>query len=652
MCKSRKFVIILDTFYLIFMSERLEDIIEFRRKKLERLKLAGQDPYPSSTGRTHTNAEVVAQFDALQNQTLTLVGRIRSLRTMGKLCFAHIEDGTARIQVLLKADEVGEDNFKFFLENFDIGDFAEFIGTLFLTKTNEKTLTVKSYKILAKSLLPLPSEHYGLEDQETRLRKRYLDILLNPETKELFVKKNKFWSSMRQFMVERGFLEVEMPILEAVTGGAEAEPFVTHHNALGRDFYLRISLELPLKKMLVAGFEKVFEMGRIFRNEGISTEHLQDYTQMEFYWAYGDFEKLQKFLQEMYQHVISETFGTLKITSNGHEVDWSGDWARVNYFKVFKEHTGLDLESATEDELQAYADKNKITYENFAKRGRLIDLIFKKKVRPQIKMDKPFFLINQPLELEPLAKRDPSNPKVVQRLQIVAYGTEIGKGFGELNDPVDQRLRFAEQMKLREAGDTEAQMLDEDYVEAMEYGMPPAAGFGISERLFAVLADKSIRETVIFPQMKDDGGSQTGKAKESKIAVAVINQKAKMEPWQVLNAVAHLNAAFGAHGGKALLLQDEIRTKDDKAIKLNIQHAIMIKTIDSNGDLQSMVDEAKTQGLEVAEFTREMIETTDDKKVIEKTKSKHRKDVEHLGALVFGKKSLVEALTKDFPLYK
>jgi len=634
------------------MSERLEDIIEFRRKKLERLKLAGQDPYPSSTGRTHTNAEVVAQFDALQNQTLTLVGRIRSLRTMGKLCFAHIEDGTARIQVLLKADEVGEDNFKFFLENFDIGDFAEFIGTLFLTKTNEKTLTVKSYKILAKSLLPLPSEHYGLEDQETRLRKRYLDILLNPETKELFVKKNKFWSSMRQFMVERGFLEVEMPILEAVTGGAEAEPFVTHHNALGRDFYLRISLELPLKKMLVAGFEKVFEMGRIFRNEGISTEHLQDYTQMEFYWAYGDFEKLQKFLQEMYQHVISETFGTLKITSNGHEVDWSGDWARVNYFKVFKEHTGLDLESATEDELQAYADKNKITYENFAKRGRLIDLIFKKKVRPQIKMDKPFFLINQPLELEPLAKRDPSNPKVVQRLQIVAYGTEIGKGFGELNDPVDQRLRFAEQMKLREAGDTEAQMLDEDYVEAMEYGMPPAAGFGISERLFAVLADKSIRETVIFPQMKDDGGSQTGKAKESKIAVAVINQKAKMEPWQVLNAVAHLNAAFGAHGGKALLLQDEIRTKDDKAIKLNIQHAIMIKTIDSNGDLQSMVDEAKTQGLEVAEFTREMIETTDDKKVIEKTKSKHRKDVEHLGALVFGKKSLVEALTKDFPLYK
>jgi lysyl-tRNA synthetase class 2 len=486
------------------MSERLEDIIEFRKKKLENLKSAGVNPYPTSTTRTHTNAEVIAQFDSLAEQEVVIVGRIRSLRTMGKLVFAHIEDGTARVQVLLKSDEVGEDQFNFFVDNFDIGDFIEVTGTLFKTKTDEKTVQAVSVRMLAKSLLPLPSEHYGLEDQETKLRQRYLDILLNPEVKELFLKKNKFWSSMRSFMTNQGFLELEMPILESVPGGAEAEPFVTHHNALDRDFYLRISLELPLKKMLVAGFEKVFEIGRIFRNEGISTTHLQDYTQMEFYWAYGDFEKLMKYIEQLYQHIIKETFGTLQITSGGVTCDWGGSWERVDYMALFKEHTGIDLEVATDDELKSYAKEHHITFEDFAQRGRLIDLIFKK-IRVTLKSDKPIFLVNQPLELEPLAKRDPNNPKVVQRMQIIAYGTELGKGFGELNDPVDQRLRFEEQMKLRAAGDGEAQMLDEAYMEAMEYGMPPAAGFGLSERLFSVLADRSVRETVIFPPMKDAG---------------------------------------------------------------------------------------------------------------------------------------------------
>lgn len=483
------------------MSERLEDIIEFRKKKLENLKAAGQDPYPSATNRTHTNQKALNEYGALQGQQLVLVGRMRSLRTMGKLAFAHIEDGTARIQVLIKSDEIGEEQFQFFIDNFDIGDFIEVSGTLFTTKTDEKTLQATSVRMLAKSLLPLPSEHYGLEDQETKLRQRYLDILLNPETKELFVKKNKFWSSMREFMVKEGFLELEMPVLEAIPGGAEAEPFITHHNALDRDFYLRISLELPLKKMLVAGYEKVFEIGRIFRNEGISTTHLQDYTQMEYYWAYGDFDKLMQFTQELYQYVIQETFGTLQISSAGINCDWSGSWERVDYMALFKEHTGINLETASDEDLKEYANSNHINFEDFAQRGRLIDVIFKK-IRTALAKDKPVFLINQPVELEPLAKRDPNNPRIVQRMQVIAYGTELGKGFGELNDPIDQRARFAEQLKLREAGDTEAQMLDHDYIEAMEYGMPPAAGFGVSERLFSVLADKSIRETVVFPPMK------------------------------------------------------------------------------------------------------------------------------------------------------
>jgi lysyl-tRNA synthetase class 2 len=483
------------------MNERLDDIISHRKAKLENLRSAGYEPFPSKTARTHSNHDVLEQFDSLIGTSVILAGRIRSLRGMGKLLFLHIDDGTSRIQVLLKSDDVGAERFAFFVDNFDLGDFVEVTGKLFVTKTGEKTLQAHDYKILAKSLRPIPSDHFGLQDTELKLRKRYLDILLDNKTKELFVKKNQFWQSIRQFLSERGFLEMDMPILESVPGGAEAEPFVTHHNALDRDFFLRISLELPLKKMLVAGYEKVFEIGRVFRNEGISTTHLQDYTQMEFYWAYADFEKLQKMVQEMYQFVIQNTFGTLQITSGGITCDWSGDWEKVDYIKLFKEHTGLDLESCSDEDLIRYAKDQHIKFEDFAKRGRLIDLIFKK-VRVNLKTDKPVFLINQPVELEPLAKRDPNNPKVVQRLQIIAYGTELGKGFGELNDPIDQRLRFEEQMKLRAAGDTEAQMIDEDYLEAMEYGMPPAAGFGLSERVFSVLSDKSIRETVVFPPMK------------------------------------------------------------------------------------------------------------------------------------------------------
>jgi lysyl-tRNA synthetase, class II len=495
------------------MSERLEDIIGFRKKKLQALIDAGINPYPSTTNRTHTNQQALDVFDTLQGQSVTIVGRIRSLRSMGKLVFAHIEDGTAKIQVLLKEDTLGKDKIQFFVEHFDIGDFAEFMGKLFTTKTGEKTLEVEDYRILAKSLLPLPSEHYGLEDQEIKLRKRYLDILLDPKTKELFLRKNKFWAAIRSFLVEHDFVEVEMPILETTPGGAEAEPFKTHHNALDREFFLRISLELPLKKMLVAGFEKVFEMGRIFRNEGISTTHLQDYTQMEFYWAYGDFNKLMDFTQEMYQYVIQQTYGTLVTTfrknDNGETVkcDWSGTWEKKNYIDVFKEWTNIDLSMATDADLKKYADQHKISHEDFVQRGRLIDVIFKReraeRSKTAVGVQKPFFLINQPIELEPLAKKLEDNPKLVQRMQIMAFFMELGKGFGELNDPTDQRIRFEAQMKLREAGDKEAQMLDEDYLEAMEYGMPPAAGFGISERLFAVLEDRSVRETQIFPLMKE-----------------------------------------------------------------------------------------------------------------------------------------------------
>lgn len=481
------------------MPSPLSELRKIRLDKLKKLQDQNIEVYPSSSNRSHT---ISSALESLEKE-VTIVGRLFSLRSHGKIIFGDLVDFSGQIQILFKSDGLDKAVFEN-ISLLDIGDFLEVTGKVFVTNAGQTTVDIKTYKLLAKSLLPIPSEYYGLANIETRLRKRYLDILINPEVKDIFIKKNKFWSSMRQFLVNEDFLEVEMPILENIPGGAEAEPFVTHHNALDRDFYLRISLELPLKKMLVAGYEKVFEIGRIFRNEGIDSEHLQDYTQMEFYWAYGEFDKLMDFTQKMYQFVIKETFGTLKFERGGTVIDWSGNWPKLEYLDLFRKHTDINLLTASDEELFRYAKSNKITYEKSAGRGRIIDLIFKKKIRilPEVSLQ-PAFLINPPIEIEPLAKKNLDNPKTVQRMQILAFGSELGKGFGELNDPIDQRERFENQMKLRENGDNEAQMIDEEYIEAMEYGMPPAAGFGVSERLFSVLMGLPIRETVIFPLMKE-----------------------------------------------------------------------------------------------------------------------------------------------------
>jgi len=482
------------------MTEKEKELFQGRIKKLQELRKAGIDPYPSKAARTHTNREAVEHFDKLSEKTVTLVGRIRSMRDMGKISFANLEDETGKIQVLFKEGNLG--NYKNVINQLDIGDFIEVGGALFKTKTGEKTVEAKDLKLLSKSLSALPEKWHGLADTETKLRKRYLDMIANPEVREMFRKKSVFWQTIREFLKEKGFLEVETPVLENVPGGAEAEPFVTHHKALDRDFFLRISLELPLKKLLVGGFGRVFEIGRIFRNEGISTEHLQDYTQCEFYWAYADYEDLMSLLKEFYRKIVKDLFGTTKVKNQGVEVDWGKEWKRYDYYELFQKETGLDLNKANDKDLKKLADKLKIKYEKFAQKGRLVDLLYKKTVRP--KLVEPGFLLDPPVEVEPLAKRHPKDPNRVQRLQVMAWGTELGKGFTELNDPLDQRIRFEEQMKLREAGDKEAQMIDEDFIEALEYGMPPAAGFGLSERLFAVLMDKSVRETVIFPPMKQE----------------------------------------------------------------------------------------------------------------------------------------------------
>ncbi len=482
------------------MKIMLDDLIKERLKKLEVLKTAGVDPYPASAKPTHTAHELTQDFEKLAaaKTKMTVAGRAVGLRDQGSLIFIDLKDESGQIQLVAKRDLVAE--FELFQKTLDIGDFIEADGILFTTQKGEKSIEVSRLKFLTKSLRPIPSEWYGLEDIETRLRKRYLDLLSHPELKSMFQKKALFWKSFRDFLNKNGFLEVETPVLEPIPGGADAEPFVTRHNALDTDFYLRISLELYQKRLIVAGFEKVFEIGRIFRNEGIDAEHLQDYTQMEFYWAYADYKDLMKFTEKMYKTVIKKTFGTLVIKSQGQEIDWGAKWGKLNYAAVFKKEHGMNLEKATEGQLLEKARELKLDAPAGLGKGRLIDLIFKKTIRPKI--IQPTFLVNHPVDVSPLAKRQKPGAYTVQRLQVIALGTELGNGWSELNDPIDQRARFEEQAKLREKGDKEAQMMDEDFVEALEYGMPPTAGFGFSERLFAVLVDKPVRETVFFPPMR------------------------------------------------------------------------------------------------------------------------------------------------------
>lgn len=481
----------------------LEEIRATRLEKLALLKKAGINPYPAKSQRDFSLASAIEKFEEIEKEgkEVSLTGRVMSLRAQGALTFFHLYDGTAKFQGVLKKEEVADDVWSLFEQVVDIGDFLEIHGTFFVTKRGEKSLAVKSWTMLSKSLLPLPEKWHGLQDVDERLRKRYLDILFDQDLKETIIKKAKFWQSMRSFLINEGFLEVETPVLENTTGGADAKPFETHHNALDLDVYLRISAgELWQKRLMVAGFPKVFEIGRIFRNEGMSAEHAQDYTQMEFYYGYADYTMGMDLVERMYKHVAQETFGTLKFTIGKFEVDLDKKWEHYDYTETIKKITGLDISTASINDIE---NKLKELHVDYDKKGwnitRAIDNVWKY-CRKQLAG--PGFLVNVPKVMSPLAKSQPDNLNFVQQFQPIIAGSEMGKGYSELNDPIDQAERFAEQGKLRDAGDEEAQMPDDEFVEALEYGMPPTCGFGISERLFAFLVNKPVRETQIFPLMR------------------------------------------------------------------------------------------------------------------------------------------------------
>ena len=471
-----------------------------RIKKMEELRKLGINPYPSKAEKTHSCKEA---SETKEGVVVSIAGRLMSKRVMGRLSFCNIQDQSGQVQVAFSEKELGKEGFKFFVKLFDMGDFVSAKGEMFTTHKGEITLLVKEYKILSKALLPLPEKFHGLQDEEERLRKRYLDILLNPELAELFRKKAFFWGSMAQFLIEKNFLQVETPVLETTAGGADAEPFTTHHNALDIDVYLRISMgELWQKRLMVAGYEKTFEIGRQFRNEGMSREHLQDYSQMEFYWAYANYEQSMELVEEMYKFVLEKTFGTLVFDIGKFKnIDLSKKWKKISYVDEVKKQIKIDVSEASDEQLSAKIEELKLKYNDVSSRSRMTDILWKY-CRKNIKG--PVFLIDHPVAVSPLAKRKEENPELTERYQVMIAGSEIGNGYSELNDPIDQTQRFEQQAKMREEGDNEAQMHDADFVEALKHGMPPTTGFGTSERMFSFFANKPIRECVLFPLMKKE----------------------------------------------------------------------------------------------------------------------------------------------------
>jgi lysyl-tRNA synthetase class 2 len=481
----------------------LDDYRQERIKKLEQLKKSNIDPYPAKTWRTHSVNEVLEAFDTLsqEQRRVILTGRVMARREHGGATFLNIEDESGTIQLLIKKDTVGEIPYQLFSETIDIGDFLEVYGFLFRTKREERTLEIEKYRVLTKTLLPLPEKWHGIQDVDDRFRKRYLDLMFNADVKDKFKKRTRIIQELRNFLNQNQFMEVSTPTLQPLYGGASARPFKTHMHALDIDLFLRIAPELYLKRLLVGGFERVFEFTTNFRNEGMDRDHNPEFYALEFYAAYKDLDWAMQFTEEMFGHVLTTALGTTSITYQGQDVSFARPFVRATFNELLKQYAGVDYDYAEESDLRAKAEELKIKIEKNVTKAGLADELFKKVIRPQL--IQPTFVTDWPADLLPLAKRT-ENPDYVGAFQFYAGGLEMIKAFSELNDPLDQRERFAGQDQNRAKGDEEAQQTDEDFLEALEYGMPPAAGWGLGlDRFVMLLTDShSIREVILFPTMK------------------------------------------------------------------------------------------------------------------------------------------------------
>lgn len=491
--------------------EEKQDLYKQRLEKLARIRETAEEPFKYSFARTHTIKRATEEYeekDRGEGLSVKLAGRLLALRFHGKTTFADLGDDTGRIQLFFGKKDLGDDKHEFIKKLLNIGDFIGAEGEMFTTRTGQITVRTRNFSLLTKSLRPLPEKWHGLKDVETRLRRRYLDLLANLDVKETFRARSRIIKSIRDFLETRGFIEVETPMLHPIPGGATARPFITHHNALDRDQYLRVAPELYLKRLLVGGFEKVYEINRNFRNEGLSQRHNPEFTMLELYEAYVDYEAIMRLVEEMINHVVGAITGGNTLIYQGNEINVEPPWPRIPFFEAIKEYAGVDVESNAESaDARAEFGREAVSglrldLDESAGYGKVCDELLKTYVIP--KLTSPTFIIDHPMELSPLAKAKRGKPHLTERFQPYIGGLEIGNAFSELNDPLEQRARFDEQMKLRERGDDEAQRLDEDFVMALEYGMPPAGGLGIGiDRLVMLLTDSpTIRDVILFPQLR------------------------------------------------------------------------------------------------------------------------------------------------------
>ncbi len=483
--------------------ENLNEMLMMRREKLKKLKEIGKDPFVIEKYEyTHHSTTIKDKFEELEEETVSVAGRIMSRRGHGKVCFMDLQDSKGKIQIFIKMDVIEKEEYEH-LNLLDIGDIIGVKGEVFKTKTGEVSIRAKEITLLTKSLQILPEKFHGLKDPDLRYRQRYVDLIVNPEVKETFILRSKIIKAIREYLDDRGFLEVDTPILNTVAGGANARPFITHHNSLGIDMYLRIANELYLKRLIVGGFEKVYEMGRMFRNEGMSYKHNPEFTNIELYQAYADYEDMMELTENLVAYVAEKTLGTVVIEYQGKKIDLTPPWRRITMIDAIKEYTGVDFNTINTDEEAIEVAKAKgLEIEPGMKRGHVISEMFEEFCEEHLVQ--PTFVTHHPVEVSPLAKRNPEDPRLTNRFEAFINTWEIANAFSELNDPIDQKERFLEQVKQREAGDHEAHMMDSDFINALEVGLPPTGGLGIGvDRLIMILTNQpTIRDVILFPTMK------------------------------------------------------------------------------------------------------------------------------------------------------
>jgi len=490
-------------------NEELNDQIKVRREKMNSLRERGLDPFGKRFDRSHKSNEIIAQYSEFEkeeldekNVTIIMAGRIMTKRGKGKAGFAHIQDLTGQIQIYVRQDAVGDEKYEIF-DSADLGDIVGVSGILFKTKVGELSIKVQDFELLTKALRPLPDKFHGLKDVEQRYRQRYLDLIMSQESKSTFITRSRIIQSMRRYLDSQGYLEVETPMMHSIAGGASARPFITHHNALDMELYMRIAIELHLKRLIVGGLEKVYEIGRVFRNEGVSTRHNPEFTMIELYEAYADYRDIMSLTENLIAHIAQEVLGTTTIQYGEYEVDLKPEWKRLHMVDAIKEYTGVDFwKEMSKEEAHVLAKENGVEITEHMLYGHVVNEFFEQKVEE--KLIQPTFIYGHPVEISPLAKKNEADPRFTDRFELFIVAREHANAFTELNDPIDQRERFEAQLKEREQGNDEAHMMDDDFIEALEYGMPPTGGLGIGiDRLVMLLTNSpSIRDVLLFPLMR------------------------------------------------------------------------------------------------------------------------------------------------------